>query len=81
MQVLPFLPAPASPAKGINMTTQVEALLAERESYVRRGLNNRVAEVDVQLAKFGIGVETASIEPTIETASRAKPRARKPVDE
>ena len=63
------------------MTTQVEALLAERESYVRRGLNNRVAEVDVQLAKFGIGVETASIEPTIETASRAKPRARKPVDE
>jgi hypothetical protein len=63
------------------MSTQVEALLAERESYVRRGLSKRVASVDAELAKFGIGVESASVEPSVETASRAKPRARKPVDE
>jgi hypothetical protein len=63
------------------MSTQVEALLAERESYVRRGLSKRVASVDAELAKFGIGVESAAVEPSVETASRAKPRARKPVDE
>ena len=63
------------------MSNEVQSLLAEREGYLRRGLPQRVAEVDAQLAKFGIAVETASIAPTVETASRAKPRARKPVDE
>jgi hypothetical protein len=63
------------------MNTEVESLLFEREGYLRRGLQHRVAEVDAQLARFGIAVETASVAPTVETASRAKPRARKPVDE
>jgi hypothetical protein len=63
------------------MNNQVESLLFEREGYVRRGLKQRVAQVDAELAKFGIGIESASVEPTVETASRAKPRARKPVDE
>lgn len=63
------------------MSTNVEALLIEREGYRRRGLHDRVAQVDAQLALFGIAVETASVQPDTETASRPKPRARKVADE
>lgn len=59
------------------MSTEVEALLIEREGYLRRGLRDRVAQVDAQLAQFGFAVESASVQPAVETASRAKPRPRK----
>lgn len=37
----------------------VIGLLEEREGYVRRGLADRVALVDAELASFGVAVETA----------------------
>lgn len=57
----------------------IAALLAERSGYVARGLSSRVADVDAALAALGHGapVETASIEPQIETAARKKPTRRK----
>jgi hypothetical protein len=42
--------------------SDVEALVAEREGYVRRGLSHRVAQVDAELARLGIAVE-----PQVET--------------
>lgn len=63
------------------MNTAVEALLLEREGYLRRGLKDRVAQVDAQLAHFGIAVETASAVPKAETASRSKPKPRQVADE
>jgi hypothetical protein len=60
----------------------VQALLAEREGYVRRGLKDRVAQVDAQLARFGIAVdrrvETAAVEVDSEKAvSKQVARKRK----
>jgi hypothetical protein len=62
------------------MSTQVESLLIEREGYVRRGLKDRVAMVDAQLAHYGIAVETTSADHSAETASRSKPKTRKVAD-
>lgn len=63
----------------------VQDLLFEREGYVLRGLTDRVAQVDAQLAAFGVGVEDApsapeaAVEPPeVETATQPKPRRRKP---
>jgi len=63
------------------MNAEVEALVAEREGYLRRGMKDRVAQVDKELSRFGIAVETASIAPKTETASRAKPKPRTVADE
>jgi len=46
---------------------EVQALLTEREGYVRRGLKNRVKAVDEALKAYGIAVESAPIE--VESAS------------
>jgi len=63
---------------------EVQALLAEREGYVRRGLKNRVKAVDEALKAYGIAVESAprevesaSIIPEVEQAvgKRAKKRS------
>jgi hypothetical protein len=63
---------------------EVEALLKEREGYVRRGLKNRVKAVDEALKAYGIAVEStptevesASIKPEVEQAvgKRAKKRS------
>lgn len=35
----------------------VEALLLEREGYVARGRMDRVAQVDAELARFGVAVD------------------------
>lgn len=54
----------------------VESLLAEREGYVRRGMEDRVAQVDQQLEHHGYAVKPA--EPTPEAtpeAEAAKQRA------
>lgn len=55
----------------------ITALLAERHGYVMRNLPERVAAVDARLASLGHQVETASIEPQVETAARKKPAKRK----
>jgi hypothetical protein len=59
------------------MSKEIEALLNERQGYLNRNLVNRVAQVDAELAKFNIAVESASVEPAIETASMPKAKKRK----
>jgi len=54
---------------------RVDALLAEREGYVRRGLSGRVAQVDAELARFGIQAESA-VDAPLERAVPAKPAPR-----
>lgn len=55
----------------------VEALLFEREGYVRRGLTARIAAVDAALRGFGIEVEeTATLSPSTETAVRKRVKKR-----
>lgn len=58
----------------------IEALLIEREGYVRRNLPDRVKQVDVALrdagyTKISTPVDTATAEPKVERA--AKPATRK----
>ncbi len=55
----------------------VESLLREREGYLRRGLDDRVAQVDAELAKLGFGVETATAAPAPEVAAvrRGRPKS------
>ena len=56
----------------------IASLLAERSRYLDAGLTQRVAEVDVRLRVLGYAqVETASVEPQVETATRKKPLRRK----
>lgn len=55
----------------------VQALLFERSGYERRGLHDRVAQVDAVLESLGVEIETSSIEPQTETATRKKPLRRK----
>jgi hypothetical protein len=64
-----------------NMNTQlIDALLIEREGYVRRNLPDRVKQVDIALrdagyTKTSAPIETATAEPMVERA--AKPATRK----
>lgn len=55
----------------------ISALLTERLGYVRRNLPDRVAEVDARLAALGHEIETATVQPQVETAARKKPTKRK----
>lgn len=64
------------------MNKQIDALLAEREGYVRRGLKDRVKACDDALAQLGYKskvevVETASVEPVAERAVRKAAPKRK----
>jgi len=54
------------------MKNNIEALLAEREGYIRRKLHARVAAVDAEIKRLGGNIEVASVEPEIETASASK---------
>lgn len=70
------------------MSKQIEALLSERAGYVNRGLKDRVASVDAELAHLGfshkyispptktVETETANLDVEIETA--VVKRGRKP---
>jgi len=64
------------------MNKQIEALLVEREGYVRRGLKDRVAAVDSVLNALGYKsksseIETASVEPATErTVRKAAPKRK-----
>ena len=64
------------------MNKQIEALLAERNGYVARGLKNRVAAVDEELKRLGhnVKVEVAAVAaPETENAADAR-RARRTVE-
>jgi len=57
--------------------SRVDALLTEREGYARRGLLGRVAQVDAELARFGVGVESTTDAPPERVVPAApKPRGR-----
>ena len=65
-----------------SMRKQIEALLVEREGYVRRGLKDRVKACDDALIALGHSVktpeiETATIEPVAERATRKAAPKRK----
>lgn len=65
-----------------NMKNQIEALLVERAGYERRGLKDRVKACDEALHALGHSVktpevETASIEPVAERATRKAAPKRK----
>ena len=59
------------------MSKMIDALLAERAGYERRGLKDRVKAVDAALRELGFDnkympeVEVASIEPVVETCVEA----------
>lgn len=59
----------------------IDALLVEREGYVLRGRKDRVAQVDAQLALFGISVGDVEVaDSAVETEkaiSKSAPRKRK----
>lgn len=64
------------------MRNYVEALLAEREVYVRRGLKDRVAMVDAALESVGYikdqpVLEVAAVEPVSERATRKAAQKRR----
>lgn len=61
----------------MNRQSMIQALEIERIGYVMRNLPERVAAVDARLASLGHQIETASIEPEVETAARKKPAKRK----
>jgi len=61
------------------MSKYIEALLAERKGYENRGLKDRIAAVDKELAELGFShkylsppsekaIEVASVEPEMEQA-------------
>lgn len=65
-----------------SMRKQIEALLTEREGYVRRGLKDRVKACDDALVALGhkgkaVEVETAAVEPVAERATRKAASKRK----
>ena len=65
------------------MSKMVDALLAERAGYERRGLKDRVKAVDVALRDLGFDnkyvpeVEVASVEPVVETAVLKRGKKKK----
>jgi hypothetical protein len=67
-----------------SMRKQIEALLVERAGYERRGLKDRVKAVDAALRELDFDhkymtdeVETASVEPVAERATRKAASKRK----
>jgi hypothetical protein len=62
----------------------VAALLEERRGYVLRNLADRVAQVDAELARYGVAVETTEVVASadLETSEvkRGPGRPRKPID-
>ncbi len=66
------------------MSKYIKALLAERAGYERRGLKDRVKAVDEALREIGFDhkymtpeVETASIEPAVETSVLKRGKKKK----
>ena len=65
------------------MSKMIDALLAERAGYERRGLKDRVKAVDAALRELGFdhkympAVEVASVEPVVETAVLKRGKKKK----
>ena len=65
------------------MNKIIDALLAERAGYERRGLKDRVKAVDAALRDLGFDhkympeVEVASVEPVVETAVLKRGKKKK----
>ena len=65
------------------MSKIIDALLAERAGYERRGLKDRVKAVDAALRDLGFDhkympeVEVASVEPVVETAVLKRGKKKK----
>jgi hypothetical protein len=65
------------------MSKMIDALLAERAGYERRGLKDRVKAVDAALRDLGFDnkympeVEVASVEPVVETAVLKRGKKKK----
>ena len=65
------------------MSKMIDALLAERAGYERRGLKDRVKAVDAALRELGFDhkympeVEVASVEPAVETAVLKRGKKKK----
>ena len=65
------------------MSKMIDALLAERAGYERRGLKDRVKSVDSALRELGFDhkympeVEVASVEPVVETAVLKRGKKKK----
>ena len=56
----------------------IEALLQEREGYVKRNLQERIEAVDERLSSLGyVAKETATLDPGTERATPPKARKRK----
>jgi len=59
----------------------IDALLAEREGYIRRGKMDRVAQIDALLKKVDVAaddqVDIATVQPADERAIMPRPRKRK----
>ena len=67
-----------------NQKSLIDALLTERAGYVKRGLKDRVVQIDTYLRDLGhetkqasTPVETATAEPQVETAALPKAAKRK----
>jgi len=57
--------------------SDIEALLAEREGYLRRGLKGRVAQVDAELAKVNIATDdTPAADGVLETTDGKPDKTR-----
>ena len=62
----------------MNNSKLIQALLAERDGYVRRNLTERIEAVDATLRDLGYeAVETATVEPEAERAVNPKQRKRR----
>ena len=65
------------------MSKMIDALLAERAGYERRGLKDRVKAVDAALRDLGFDnkympeVEVASVDPVVETAVLKRGKKKK----
>jgi hypothetical protein len=65
------------------MSKMIDALLAERAGYERRGLKDRVKAVDTALRELGFDnkympeVEVASVEPEVEKAVSKRGKKKK----
>lgn len=65
------------------MSKMIDALLAERAGYERRGLKDRMKSVDSALRELGFDhkympeVEVASVEPVVETAVLKRGKKKK----
>lgn len=56
----------------------IQALLAERDGYVRRNLFERIEAVDASLKELGYTLtETAAVDPGVERATNPKSRKRR----